>query len=62
MWNALINSQSPAQSKCKIMKVETNGQYQNKSAWNHKRVINSVSRAGFFDYFHVPTMKKLFSI
>lgn len=42
--------------------METNRGNQNSSAGDDQCVPIVRVRAGFFDYYHIPTMKKLFSI
>lgn len=42
--------------------MASHDQYKKQNAWYHQRVDVSLPRAGMFEYYHVPTMKKLFSI
>jgi WD40 repeat protein len=42
--------------------METDSQYQNQGFGDNQYVKRFVSSAGVFDYYHVPSMKKLFSI
>jgi len=42
--------------------MASHDQYKKQSAWYHQRVYITSIRAGLFEYYHVPTMKKLFSI
>jgi WD40 repeat protein len=42
--------------------VEADSKHEDKGIRRHKHVIWIVLRVGVFDYYHVPSMKKLFSI
>ncbi len=44
------------------IKMEADGEHKNKSIGSGKFVVGYLFSAGLFDYYHVPSMKKLFSI